>query len=283
MKHLHYIIYAVLMLVPFSAMGFESCKKEASEQCENCKVNQREAELARVRALAEEVVKQRAEQQHVYDKSAKSKSASDPSGFVVLTDFVPDAVIELRYFSEYNFVGAKVDGYEEPVALCTRQTAEALKAVADDLRKQGYRLKIFDSYRPQKAVDHFVRWSQDKADTKMKEDFYPTFEDKTTLFPTYIARHSGHSKGSTLDLTIVDAETLKDVDMGGTFDFFGERSHYAFKGVTSQQAANRKVLHDAMMKHGLDFYAVEWWHFTLKNQPYPNTFFTFPVSSKYFK
>ena len=282
---LHYLLCALLLYSPTAAYGQMDggCDKSASAALtEGNKAEQREAELARVREMASEIIQERAKHKHTYSRKAKSKNADDASGFVVITDYIPDAVVELRYFSNYNFVGARVDAYEEPVAICTREAAEALKKVADDLRKKGYLLKIFDSYRPQAAVDHFVRWSKDLRDIKMKDDFYPSFHDKTTLFPTYIAKHSGHSKGSTIDLTIVNAATLKDVDMGGTFDFFGNRSHYAFKGVTAQQAANRKLLHDAMVKHGFSYYSNEWWHFTLKNQPYPKTYFTFSVSTKHF-
>ncbi|MGM9870041.1 MAG: M15 family metallopeptidase [Sodaliphilus sp.] len=238
-------------------------------------------ELAQLRKQCQAIIDLRKAQAKFEDTNAKSKSAADPTGFVVITDYV-DAIVELRYFSNYNFVGCRVDGYEEPVALATREATIALAKVAKELRKKGYIIKIFDAYRPQMAVDHFVRWSKDLTDVRTKQDFYPAIHDKTTLFPTYIATHSGHSKGSTIDLTIVDAATLQDVDMGGTFDYFGARSHYITTGLTPQQKANRKILHDAMMKYGFNYYAEEWWHFTLKNQPYPNTYFTFPVTTEYF-
>ena len=126
----------------------------------------------------------------------------DSSQFVNLTDAVPDAILEIRYFSTYNFVGARIDGYEEPTALLTRQAAKALRAVSDDVKSQGYRLKIYDAYRPQKAVDHFVRWARDIADVQMKPYFYPDL-DKKVLFPQeYICEKSGHTRGSTLDLTL---------------------------------------------------------------------------------
>lgn len=211
----------------------------------------------------------------------RSKSAADPTGFVLISDVIPDVVTEARYYTTYNFVGTRVDGYAEPVALCTREAAAALKRVADYLRPKGYLLKIYDAYRPQLAVNHFVRWAQGK-DTKMKAQFYPDL-NKSSLFPTYIARKSGHTKGSTFDLTIVHAATGKEVDMGGTFDFFGNISHYSASGLTSQQEENRRILHDAMVSHGFKPYSNEWWHFTLKNEPYPNTYFTFEVSSKLMK
>lgn len=212
------------------------------------------------------------------DVGPKSKSASDPSGFVLITDAVPEVIMEARYYTTYNFVGTRIDGYEEPVVLCTREAAAALKKAAASLGRKGFAIKVFDAYRPQKAVNHFCRWANTN-DTRMKSIFYPS-KSKGSLFGTYIARKSGHTKGSTFDLTIVDSKTGKDVDMGGCFDFFGELSHYAYSKITPQQAANRKILHDAMVAAGFRYYSNEWWHFTLIGEPYPNTYFTFPVSSK---
>lgn len=203
--------------------------------------------------------------------------SDDASDFVLLSDAVPDAILEIRYYSTYNFVGARIDGYEEPVALLTKEAAAALKEVSDDVIAQGYRLKIYDAYRPQKAVDHFVRWAEDTADVKMKEYFYPGLE-KDVLFPLgYIAEHSGHSRGSTVDLTLFDMTTEKEADMGGTFDFFGELSHPDYKDITDEQYANRMILREAMLRHGFKPLDEEWWHFTLENEPYPDTYFTFPV------
>jgi D-alanyl-D-alanine dipeptidase len=203
--------------------------------------------------------------------------SDDASDFVLLSDAVPDAILEIRYYSTYNFVGARIDGYEEPVALLTKEAAAALKEVSDDVIAQGYRLKIYDAYRPQKAVDHFVRWAEDTADEKMKEYFYPDLE-KDVLFPLgYIAEHSGHSRGSTVDLTLFDMKTEKEADMGGTFDFFGELSHPDYKDITDEQYANRMILREAMLRHGFKPLDEEWWHFTLENEPYPDTYFTFPV------
>ena len=154
----------------------------------------------------------------------------DASQFVNLTDVVPDAILEVRYFSTYNFVGTRVDGYLEPVVLMTRQAAESLRVVSDDLKQQGYRLKIYDAYRPQCAVDHFVRWAADIPDTLMKTYFYPDL-DKSVLFDQlYIMEKSGHTRGSTVDLTLFDMATEKEVDMGGTFDWFGPESHPDFCG-----------------------------------------------------
>lgn len=203
--------------------------------------------------------------------------SDDASDFVLLSDAVPDAILEIRYYSTYNFAGARIDGYEEPVALLTKEAAAALKEVSDDVISQGYRLKIYDAYRPQKAVDHFVRWAEDTADVKMKEYFYPDLE-KDVLFPLgYIAEHSGHSRGSTVDLTLFDMTTEKEADMGGTFDFFGELSHPDYKDITDEQYANRMILREAMLRHGFKPLDEEWWHFTLENEPYPDTYFTFPV------
>lgn len=201
--------------------------------------------------------------------------SSDSSGFVTLTDVVPDVLLEIRYFSTYNFVGERINGYEEPVALVTKEAAAALKEVSLYLKEKGYILKIYDAYRPQRAVDHFKAWAEDLADTLMKPYFYP-LKNKNVLFKEgYIASHSGHSRGSTLDLTILDMNTGKEVDMGGTFDYFGEKSHTAFEGITPQQKANREILKEAMERFGFRNYPTEWWHFTLKNEPYPDTYFTF--------
>ena len=203
--------------------------------------------------------------------------SDDASDFVLLTDVVPDAILEIRYYSTYNFMGVRVDGYEEPVALITKEAAEALKKVSDELIEKGYRLKIYDAYRPQKAVDHFMRWAQDFEDTKMKQYFYPELE-KDVLFPLgYIAEHSGHSRGSTVDLTLFDMTREKEVDMGGTFDYFGELSHPDYKDITDEQYANRMLLREVMVKHGFKPLPEEWWHFTLEDEPYRDTYFTFPV------
>lgn len=210
--------------------------------------------------------------------SCFAKTSDDSSGFVMLSDVVPDAILEIRYYSTYNFVGRRINGYEEPVALLTKEAAKALKKVSDELITKGYRLKIYDAYRPQRAVTHFANWAKDLDDTKMKKYFYPDL-DKSVLFKQgYIAYKSGHSRGSTLDLTLFDMNTEKEVDMGGTFDFFGELSHPDYKNITEEQYNNRMILREAMMKHGFKPLSTEWWHFTLKNEPYPDTYFNFPVT-----
>ena len=197
--------------------------------------------------------------------------------FVLLAEAVPDAILEIRYYSTYNFVGDRVDGYERPVAYLTKEAAAALRAASDDCVARGYRLKIYDAYRPQRAVSHFMRWAKDVEDVRMKPYFYPNL-DKSVLFDQgYIAEKSGHSRGSTVDLTLFDMKTEKEVDMGGTFDWFGEESHPDYKGVTEAQLANRMLLREIMLAHGFKPLAEEWWHFTLENEPYPDTYFDFPV------
>ena len=206
------------------------------------------------------------------------KLSDDSSDFVLLSDAVPDVIMEIRYYSTYNFVGERIDGYEEPVALLTKEAASALKNVSDFLIEKGYRLKIFDAYRPQKAVDHFMRWAKDTEDVRMKKYFYPEL-DKDVLFPQgYIAEHSGHSRGSTLDLTLFDMDKEKEVDMGGTFDYFGLLSHPDYKKITKRQYKNRMILRKAMLKFGFKPLVEEWWHFTLEDEPFTDTYFTFPVS-----
>ena len=207
------------------------------------------------------------------------KLSGDASDFVLLSEAVPDAILEIRYYSTYNFIGDRIDGYEEPLAILTKEAAAALKEVSDELVSMGYRLKIFDAYRPQRAVTNFMNWALDPDDARMKEYFYPELE-KDVLFPQgYIAEHSGHSRGSTLDLTLFDMKTEREVDMGGTFDYFGELSHPDYTDITEKQYAMRMLLREVMVKHGFKPLAEEWWHFTLENEPFPDTYFTFPINS----
>ena len=212
--------------------------------------------------------------------SCRQTSATEPempSDFVILAEAVPDIIQEIRYYSTYNFVGARVDGYEAPVAIMTRKAAEALKKVSDDVIAQGYCLKVFDAYRPQRAVAHFVRWAKDLEDVRMKPSFYPDV-DKSLLFELgYIAEFSGHSRGSTVDLTLVEIATGKEVDMGGPFDWFGELSHPDYQNITDAQKVNRTILREAMLRHGFKPLDSEWWHFTLAEEPYPDTYFDFPI------
>jgi D-alanyl-D-alanine dipeptidase len=220
--------------------------------------------------------------------------SDDASDFVLLSEAVPDAILEIRYYSTYNFIGDRVDGYEEPVALLTKEAAAALKEVSDDLIGKGYRLKIYDAYRPQMAVDHFVCWAADIPDTLMRQYFYPEVDKSLLFVQGYIAAKSGHTRGSTVDLTLFDMTTEKEVDMGGTFDWFGEESHPDFGGnpetgiyngktslagrtITEEQFRNRMILRAAMLRHGFKPLDSEWWRFTLKDEPYPETYFEFPV------
>ncbi len=209
----------------------------------------------------------------------QSTSPDDATGFVSLAEAAPDVILEIRYYSTYNFVGERVDGYEEPCALMTKEAAEALNNAAAEAEEQGYRLKVYDAYRPQMAVDHFVRWAEDVDDTAMKAYFYPEL-DKSVLFDQgYIDAKSGHSRGSTIDLTLFDMDTGKEVDMGGTFDYFGELSHPDYVGdLTQEQIDNRNTLRDIMVDNGFKPLDTEWWHFTLVDEPYPDTYFTFPVT-----
>lgn len=207
----------------------------------------------------------------------------DVSHFVILGDVIPDIIQEIRYYSTFNFVGERIDGYEEPVALLTKQAAKALKRASDSAIQQGYRFRIFDAYRPQKAVNHFVRWAQNLTATSMKPYFYPNV-DKSKLFEDgYIDYHSGHTRGSTVDLTLFDIKTGKDLDMGGTFDFFGEVSHPDYKNLTETQIANREKLRDIMLSNGFKPITTEWWHFVLENEPFPDTYFEFPINTALFR
>jgi len=206
-----------------------------------------------------------------------SSQNSLPEGFVYVTDVIPTAQLEIRYCSDNNFVGTVIDGYEAPKAILTVEAAQALKKAADELYEKGYYIKIFDAYRSQRAVDHFVRWSKDLDDTKMKEKYYPDL-DKSVLFELgYVAAKSSHSRGSTVDLTLVEIATGEEVDMGSGFDFFGEISNHGTDLITPEQEKNRNILRDAMVNAGFEVYPEEWWHYTLKDEPYPDTYFDFPV------
>ncbi|NLY38148.1 MAG: M15 family metallopeptidase [Firmicutes bacterium] len=200
-----------------------------------------------------------------------------PEGFVHVHEVIETAQLDIRYYGENNFVGTRIDGYEKPVAILTEEAAAALKKAADSLEEQGYYIKIFDAYRPQRAVDHFIRWAKDLDDVKMKEQFYPEV-DKSKLFELgYIAEKSGHSRGSTVDLTLVDIETNEELDMGSGFDFFGSISNHGTDLITPEQERNRNILRDAMVAAGFKIYPEEWWHYTLEDEPYPDTYFNFPV------
>ena len=212
------------------------------------------------------------------ETEAAPEEAYGKEGFVLITDVIPDAILEIRYYSTFNFVGERIDAYEAPVAYLTKEAAAALKNVSDELMAQGYRIKIYDAYRPQTAVDHFKAWAEDLEATEMKPYFYPKV-DKSELFDKgYIAAKSDHSRGSTVDLTLVDMMTGREMDMGGGFDYFGELSHPDYtETLTQEQIDNRMILREAMVNNGFRPLPEEWWHFTLENEPYPDTYFDFPV------
>jgi len=203
--------------------------------------------------------------------------------FVILSEEIPEVILEMRYYTTYNFVGDKIDGYEEPIAILTKKATEALKLVNNELMKKGYRLKIYDAYRPTRAVTHFLKWAEDINDTRMKEYFYPNF-DKSLIFQEgFLAKQSAHSRGSTIDLTLFDMKTGKDVDMGGTFDYFGDISYPTYDKLTKEQLSNRELLKNTMLKYGFKQSIREWWHFVLIDEPFPDTYFDFPINSKSLK
>lgn len=228
--------------------------------------------------------------------------AGMPAGFVDVQDVVPYVLVEMRYATPHNFVGSVIEGYEVPRCLLTREAAIALADVQDTLLRMGLCLKIYDAYRPQRAVDHFSRWAKALSDTAMKREFYPTIPKKRLFRDGYIASRSGHSRGSTLDLTIVPlplreqplfapGDTLcecylpaegrfpdNSLDMGTGYDCFHERSHTANPDIDGQQRANRLLLKTLMEAHGFRNYSKEWWHYTLANEPYPDTYFDFSIN-----
>lgn len=216
-------------------------------------------------------------------KHYTTKVPTDPSGFVLLGEYVPNIIQEIRYYSTYNFIGERIDGYEEPCALLTKEAARALKTVSSELIVQGYRLKVFDAYRPLCAVKHFILWGIEDQDIRMKEYFYPDLQKQELFDRGYIAKRSSHSRGSSIDLTLLDMSTGKELDMGGPFDLFGEISHPDYRGITEEQYENRMILRRAMLRNGFEPLDCEWWHFTLKDEPYPDTYFEFPVSSEYLR
>ena len=202
-----------------------------------------------------------------------------PEGFVYLDEAIPGIVIELKYTTDDNFVGQPIDGYEHGYAILSEPAAAALAEVQAKLEPFGLGLKVFDAYRPQRAVDHFVRWAGDLDDQRTKPDFYPDVAKEDLFEEGYIAEQSGHSRGSTVDLTIVyrdEAGTTRELDMGSSYDFFGPISWPDSAAITARQRANRTLLQNVMVTQGFNYYAQEWWHFTLEGEPYPDTYFDFP-------
>ncbi len=204
-----------------------------------------------------------------------------PAGFVYLSDIAPDIRVELRYGTSGNFLGQPVRGYLGPRCIMTRETAIALKKVQEELNPFGLGLKIFDAYRPQQAVDHFVEWAKDVGDTRMKSVYYPQIDKRNLFRDGYIAEKSGHSRGSAVDLTIIsqgappDLET--ELDMGSGFDFFGPESWPDNPRMAAAQRSHRMLLQVLMKKYGFEPYDKEWWHFKLIDEPFPDTWFNFPV------
>lgn len=208
---------------------------------------------------------------------AEVVSQYKPDDFVYLLDLEPSIKIELRYFSNNNFIGQPIDGYHRSTIIVSKPTAIALQKVQNDLEKKGLGLKIFDAYRPQQAVNHFVRWAKVLNDTLMKQSYYPDVPKSELFKRGYIASKSGHSRGSTVDLTLIDLDTGNELDMGSPYDFFGVQSHPFYKKITDKQRKNRMLLRRVMLKNGFKPYENEWWHFTLRDEPFPNQYFDFPV------
>ncbi len=207
--------------------------------------------------------------------SIASQISYDKSDFAAVSTVIYDAAYDIRYYSSNNFTGNRINGYKAPIAYMTKESLKALSLAAEDLRKQGYRLLIWDTYRPQKAVNNFVEWINNPND-KGDKSFYPNLKKSDLLKGQYIMEKSGHTRGSTVDLTIIKKDG-SFIDMGGTFDLFSEISHPDYKNLTKEQKKNRKILHDAMIKAGFKGIDSEWWHYTLKNEPYPDTYFDFDV------
>lgn len=222
-------------------------------------------------------------------------------GFVDVKEYIPSIVVEMRYYGSHNFVGQPIDGYKAPRCLLTEKAAKALKEAQRDLERFSFSLKVYDCYRPQRAVDYFVSWARDIGDKRTKKEFYPTI-DKGNLFKYgYIAAQSTHSRGSTVDLTIVpvpvpeqeeyrqgqelfacflpEGKRFRDnsIDMGTGFDCFHIFSQTTSSETGILQRSNRLLLRTLMEKHGFVNSEMEWWHFTLKDEPYPDTYFDFVV------
>ena len=200
-----------------------------------------------------------------------------PDSFVVVNETMPDAMFDIRYYSADNFLGTRVRGYAAPLCILAEPAAAALRQVQQEVSRSGYTLKIFDCFRPQRAVDHFVAWAQDASDTGMKSEYYPNEEKSRLIEKGYIADRSGHSRGGTVDVTLARKADSKELDMGTPFDYFDTLSNTADPRITEDQKNNRLLLKTTMEKHGFVNYDKEWWHYTLKDEPYPDTYFDFPV------
>jgi D-alanyl-D-alanine dipeptidase len=194
-----------------------------------------------------------------------------PPGFVYLKDIDPSITQDVKYFSHDNFIGRPIKGYEAAECILTKEAALALSEVQQKLKPQSLSLKIYDCYRPQSAVDDFITWSQDISDQKMKAYYYPHV-DKTDFFKlNYLAAKSSHSRGSTVDLTI------DGLEMGTHFDYMDELSHPLNPNLHKKIKHNRLFLRNLMINSGFEPLYTEWWHFTLRDEPFPDTYFNFPV------
>ena len=200
-----------------------------------------------------------------------------PKGFVYVYDIIPDLEVELRYFTSNNFVGTPIDGYNSNKLILTIESTNALKLIHEALQEQNLCLKVYDGYRPQRAVNHFIKWARDLNDTINKQKFYPNVKKRNLFKAGYIASRSGHSRGSTLDLTIIDGNSGESLDMGSLYDFFGQESWVNYENITDKQKENRQLLQTFMLKFGFRNYPKEWWHFTLRGEPFRNTYFDFIV------
>lgn len=196
--------------------------------------------------------------------------------FVNVEDYLDDVILDMRYCSNYNFVGRKIDGYFDECALMTKRCALALKGVSDEIRSYGFVIKIFDAYRPQRAVDDFVAWA-DNDDESMKDIFYKNLSKREIFEKNFVAYKSAHSRGSTVDLTFYDVNLQADLDVGGSFDLFDDSSRYDYKFLSDVQKKNRRFIRNIMIKYGFLPFDNEWWHFTLEDEPFPNIYFDFPV------
>lgn len=200
-----------------------------------------------------------------------------PEGFVDIKDIIPNIQLEMRYYTEDNFVGQRIDGYEKSKCILSKKAAIALKKVQGELQTFGLGLKIYDAYRPQQAVDHFVRWAKDLKNKKMKVKYYPNVLKENLFKEGYIAANSSHTRGSTVDVTIITLDSKKELDMGSDFDFFSPRSWPVNSSMTASQRAHRMLLQTLMTRHGFKTLKTEWWHFTLKDEPFPNKYFSFII------
>jgi zinc D-Ala-D-Ala dipeptidase len=202
-----------------------------------------------------------------------------PDTFVELSVHIPTINLDIRYFTTNNFVGARIDGYKSPRAYLSLQGADALRNIQSELAIFGLGLKVYDAYRPQQAVDHFMRWAKDPNDIKMKLKYYPEMDKESLFREGYLIDKSSHSRGSAVDVTIVSLHKTNpiELDMGTDWDFFGPDSGPKSFAVTQQQRANRMLLYHLMKKYGFKPHEKEWWHFTLENEPYPNQYFNSPI------